>query len=289
MTAHARRAQPGVIIVGEGLPCGCHNGTTVLLTGASRAGHHRSCQAYKQARHAGSTNAGIQYGTGFSATASSQTPRAADSTADHGRLRPVHCGNALVVGIGTVTVWDCLSPFATEYLPPLHGRPLRCSLVIVAAKTNRGTVKQIVCVMNIGCTSRGTTIHVVCGDHFPLFIVSLPYVLLCALHLFLCVCVPSVRVRARRTALAVCACGGALCAAPVCFSLLHLCVCACALYSFFLRLLPFVFTFSAFCYCRFIYDARGVVLCLPLYWSHLLCAVASGLLPVVTVRWLCLL
>ncbi|RNC32253.1 mucin TcMUCII, partial [Trypanosoma cruzi] len=48
---------------------------------------------------------------------------------------------------------------------------------------------------------------------------------LCAALSCVCVCVPSVRGagttdRSRR----VCACGGALCAAPVCFSLLHLCV-----------------------------------------------------------------
>ncbi|RNE99140.1 hypothetical protein TcG_12087 [Trypanosoma cruzi] len=43
MRAHARRAQPGVIIVCEGLPCGCHNGATVFLTGASRTGRHRKC------------------------------------------------------------------------------------------------------------------------------------------------------------------------------------------------------------------------------------------------------
>ncbi|KAF8284810.1 hypothetical protein TcBrA4_0043570 [Trypanosoma cruzi] len=81
-----------------------------LLTGASRAGRHRKCQSCKQARHAGSTSAGIQYGTGFSSIASSQTPRAADSPTDHGRLRLIHCGNAPLLEIGTVTVWDCLSP-----------------------------------------------------------------------------------------------------------------------------------------------------------------------------------
>ncbi|KAF5219828.1 hypothetical protein ECC02_007153 [Trypanosoma cruzi] len=41
------------------------------------------------------------------------------------------------LGTGTATVWDCPSPhdgpFATEYLPLLYGRPLRYSLVIVAA------------------------------------------------------------------------------------------------------------------------------------------------------------
>ncbi|KAF8305678.1 hypothetical protein TcBrA4_0039430 [Trypanosoma cruzi] len=118
MRAHAGRAQPGVPIVCEGLPCGCHNGATVFLTGASRAGRHRSCQACQQARHAGSTNAGTRDGPGSYATASSRTPRAADSTTDHGKLRFIHCGHALSLGIWTVTVWDCPSPhhgpFATE-------------------------------------------------------------------------------------------------------------------------------------------------------------------------------
>ncbi|ESS63501.1 hypothetical protein TCDM_08649 [Trypanosoma cruzi Dm28c] len=55
-------------------------------------------------------NAGTRDGPGFSATASSRTPRAADSPTDHGRLRLIHCGNAPLLEIGTVTVWDCLSP-----------------------------------------------------------------------------------------------------------------------------------------------------------------------------------
>ncbi|RNE96033.1 mucin TcMUC, partial [Trypanosoma cruzi] len=138
MTAHARRFRPGVIIACEGLPCGCYNGFTVLLTGASRAGRHRSCQSCKQARHAGGTNAGIQYGPGFSSTASSQTPRAADSPTDHGRLRLIHCGNAPLLEIGTVTVCDCLSPhdgiLATFVRTALALLTLYCS----SKKTNRG-------------------------------------------------------------------------------------------------------------------------------------------------------
>ncbi|RNC52385.1 mucin TcMUC, partial [Trypanosoma cruzi] len=98
MRAHARRAHPGVPIVGEGLTCGCQNGATVFLAGASRAGRHRSCQACQQAGHAGSTSAGTRDGPGASATASYRIPRAADPTTDHGRLCLIHCGNALVVG-----------------------------------------------------------------------------------------------------------------------------------------------------------------------------------------------
>ncbi|KAF5216137.1 mucin TcMUC [Trypanosoma cruzi] len=59
MRAHARRAQPGIPIVGEDPPCGRHNDASVFLTGASRTGRHRKCQ---QARHAGSKNAGIRDG-----------------------------------------------------------------------------------------------------------------------------------------------------------------------------------------------------------------------------------
>ncbi|RNC51852.1 mucin TcMUC, partial [Trypanosoma cruzi] len=78
MTAHARRARPGVPIVGEGLNFACRNGSTVFLTDVLRAGCHRTRQAYQQTGHAGSTNAGIRDGPGPSATAASRTPRAAD-------------------------------------------------------------------------------------------------------------------------------------------------------------------------------------------------------------------
>ncbi|EKF27861.1 mucin-associated surface protein (MASP), putative, partial [Trypanosoma cruzi marinkellei] len=46
--------------------------------------------------------------------------------------------------------------------------------------------------MNIGCASRGPTIHVVCGDH-SLFRCYLDFLLLWVLHFLLRVCVPSVR------------------------------------------------------------------------------------------------
>ncbi|KAF5216077.1 hypothetical protein ECC02_011172 [Trypanosoma cruzi] len=193
MRAHAGRAQPGVIIVCEGLPCGCHNGATVFLTGASRAGRHRSCQACQQSRHAGSTNAGSRDGPGSSATASSQTPRAADPRRTTGDSASSTAGMPSSLGIWTATVCDCPSPhdgpFATEYLPLLYGRPLPYSLVIVAAYNQNRITSCFV--MNIGCTSRGPTIHVVCED--LLFYCYYAFVLLCALHLLLCVCAPSVR------------------------------------------------------------------------------------------------
>ncbi|KAF5215050.1 hypothetical protein ECC02_012288 [Trypanosoma cruzi] len=190
MRAHARRAQPGVIIVCEGLPCGCHNGATVFLTGASRAGRHRSCQACQQARHAGSTNAGTRDGPGFSATASSQTPRAADPRRTTGDSASSTAGMPLSLGTGTATVCDCPSPhdgpFATEYLPLLYGRPLRYSLVIVAAYNQNRITSCFV--MNIGCTSRGPTILLVCVD--LLFLLLLCFrVAVCAAPPRVCVCV----------------------------------------------------------------------------------------------------
>ncbi|RNC36881.1 hypothetical protein TcCL_Unassigned00119 [Trypanosoma cruzi] len=166
MRTHARRAQPGVIIVCEGLPCGCHNGATVFLTGASRTGCHRIRQACQQARHAGITTAGTRDGPGASATASSQTPRAADPRRATGDSASSTAGMPSSLGIWTATVCDCPSPhdgpFATEYLPLLYGRPLRYSLVIVAAYNQNRITSCFV--MIIGCTSRGPTIRVVCGD-----------------------------------------------------------------------------------------------------------------------------
>ncbi|RNC57540.1 hypothetical protein TcCL_ESM04847 [Trypanosoma cruzi] len=193
MRAHARRAQPGVIIVCEGLPCGCHNGATVFLTGASRAGRHRSCQACRKARHAGSTNAGTRDGPGSSATPSSETPRAADPRRTTGDCASSTAGMPSSLGIWTATVLDCPSPhdgqYETEYLPLLYGRPLPYSLVIVAAYNQNKITSCFV--VNIACASRGPTIHVVCGD--LLFYCYFAFVLLCALHLLLCVCAPSVR------------------------------------------------------------------------------------------------
>ncbi|KAF5214234.1 hypothetical protein ECC02_013186 [Trypanosoma cruzi] len=192
MRAHARRAQPGVIMVGEGLPCGCHNGATVFLTGASRAVRHRKCQACQQARHAGSTKAGTRDGPGSSATASSQTPRAADPRRTTGDCASSTAGMPSSLGTGTATVCDCPSPhdgpFATEYLPLLYGRPLRYSPVIVAAYNQNRITSCFV--MNIGCTSRGPTIHVVCGDLFFLLLLCFCVAVGAAPS---CVCVPSVR------------------------------------------------------------------------------------------------
>ncbi|EKF28907.1 hypothetical protein MOQ_007329 [Trypanosoma cruzi marinkellei] len=93
-TAHARRARPGVPILGEGLARGRRNGDTVFLIRALRAGRHLLRQACQQTRHAGSTNACVKEAPGSSATIPLQTSRAADPTADHGRLRFIRCWNA---------------------------------------------------------------------------------------------------------------------------------------------------------------------------------------------------
>ncbi|ESS62305.1 mucin TcMUCII [Trypanosoma cruzi Dm28c] len=76
-------------------------------------------------------------------------------------------------------------PRTTEYMPLLYGRPLRYSLVIVAAyKQNRITSCFVV---NIGCTSRGPTIRMVCGD-LSLFVLLLCFcVAVCAAPLLVCV------------------------------------------------------------------------------------------------------
>ncbi|ESS63005.1 hypothetical protein TCDM_09271 [Trypanosoma cruzi Dm28c] len=77
----------------------------------------------------------------------------------------------------------------TEYLPLLYGRPLRYSNFVLAAYNQNRITSCFV--MNIGRTSRGPTIRMVCGE--LLFGCYFAFVLLCALHLLLCVCAPSVR------------------------------------------------------------------------------------------------
>ncbi|ESS60528.1 hypothetical protein TCDM_11944 [Trypanosoma cruzi Dm28c] len=187
MRAHAGRAQPGVIIVCEGLPCGCHNGATVFLTGASRAGRHRSCQACQQARHAGSTNAGTRDGLGSSATASSRTPRAADSRRTTGNSAPSTAGMPSSLGTGTATVCDCPSPH-----DGIHAAFVRTALALLTRCCSSIQPKQDnkLLVVNIGCTSRGPTIHVVCGD--------LPFLLLLCFCVAVCAAPPLVCVRILR-------------------------------------------------------------------------------------------
>ncbi|RNC40207.1 hypothetical protein TcCL_NonESM10339, partial [Trypanosoma cruzi] len=93
-----------------GLTCGCHNGASVFLTGASRTGRHRKCQARRQVRHAGSTSAGTRDGPCPYATASSQTPRAADPTTDRSRRMCMRwslvCRSCLLLPLPSVC-WCC--------------------------------------------------------------------------------------------------------------------------------------------------------------------------------------
>ncbi|ESS55896.1 hypothetical protein TCDM_12609 [Trypanosoma cruzi Dm28c] len=183
MRAHAGRAQPGVIIVCEGLPCGCHNGATVFLTGASRAGRHRSCQACQQARHAGSTNAGTRDGPGSSATASSQTPRAADPRRTTRDSASSTAGMPSLLGTWTATVCDCPSPH-----DGILATFVRTALALLTRYCSSMQQKQ--------------DNKLLCDEywlHFPwtnnprgvrgslLFYCYFAFVLLCALHLLLCV------------------------------------------------------------------------------------------------------
>ncbi|EKG03749.1 trans-sialidase, putative, partial [Trypanosoma cruzi] len=94
------------------------------------------------------------------------------------------------LGIGNATAWEFPSPqddlFRTECSPLLYGRPLRYSLVIVTAYSK---IKATSCfAMNVGCTSRGPTIHVVCGDYSFLLLVLLCFcVAVCAAPSLVCV------------------------------------------------------------------------------------------------------
>ncbi|ESS61548.1 hypothetical protein TCDM_10857 [Trypanosoma cruzi Dm28c] len=100
----------------------------------------------------------------------------------------------LPLGIGNASAWECPSPhdgsFRTECSPLLYRRPLRYSLVIVTAYSKNNITSCFV--MNIGCASRGPTIHVVCGDLlFLLLLLLCLCVAVCAVPS--CVCALSVR------------------------------------------------------------------------------------------------
>ncbi|KAF5215356.1 hypothetical protein ECC02_011966 [Trypanosoma cruzi] len=188
MTAHARRARPGVPMVGEDLTCGCRSVATVFLTDSSRAGRHRKCQARQQTRHAGSTNAGTRDGTGPSATASSQTPRAADPSTDHGRLCLIHCGNAPVVGN-----WEC----DCVKLPRPARRPVCEGILAAFVRTALALLTRYFSSIQPKQDNK-----LLCDEYFlrfpwtsnsrgvrgsPFFNCYFPFVLLCALHFLVCV------------------------------------------------------------------------------------------------------
>ncbi|ESS62946.1 mucin TcMUC [Trypanosoma cruzi Dm28c] len=85
---------------------------------------------------------------------------------------------------------DCLGPPQPARRPVLDGILATLLLTALALLINCKSIqpnKTISCfVMNIGCTSRGPTIHMVCGD-LSFFHYYFDFVLLCALHLLLCV------------------------------------------------------------------------------------------------------
>ncbi|RNC32674.1 trans-sialidase, partial [Trypanosoma cruzi] len=85
------------------------------------------------------------------------------------------------LAIGNASVWECPSPhdgtFRTECLPLLYGRPLRYSLVIVTAYSKNRITSCFA--MNVGCSCRGPTNQVVCGD---LFLFSVTLLLCCCVR-----------------------------------------------------------------------------------------------------------
>ncbi|EKG00690.1 hypothetical protein TCSYLVIO_008349 [Trypanosoma cruzi] len=102
----------------------------------------------------------------------------------------------LPLGIGKATVLEFPSPhdgsFRTECFPFLCGRPLRYLLVIVTAYSKNNITSCFA--INIGCASRGPTIHVVCRDYSFLLLLLLCFcVAVCAAPPLVCVCAPSVR------------------------------------------------------------------------------------------------
>ncbi|KAH9584119.1 hypothetical protein LSM04_009608 [Trypanosoma melophagium] len=56
MNLHAKRANPGVPIIEEGLVCDYCSSTKIFLTSASRVGHCRKCAEYQRITHSYPTN-----------------------------------------------------------------------------------------------------------------------------------------------------------------------------------------------------------------------------------------
>ncbi|ESS55951.1 hypothetical protein TCDM_12550 [Trypanosoma cruzi Dm28c] len=190
MKAHARRTNSETPIVAEGLTCGFCDSSTVFPTGASRAIHYRKCQAYQRAKDGQRTSASSNDSRSPSATPLLQPHQPLSPRQSTGGPAAHAVGIPLPLGIGNATVWDCPSPhdgsFRTECSPLLYGRPSRYSLVIVTAYSKKNITSGFV--MNIGCTSRGPTIHVVCGDYSFLLLVLLCFcVAACAASPLVCV------------------------------------------------------------------------------------------------------
>ncbi|EKF28869.1 hypothetical protein MOQ_007367 [Trypanosoma cruzi marinkellei] len=120
-TGHARRAQLGVPMVGEGPACGRRNGDTVFLTGAFRAlrrrrAKHASRQDTQEAQTRALEKDQALPPPHHHRRRGLRIPRrtAGDFTSSTVGLPPS-------LGIGNATVWNCLGPhdglFGMERLP----------------------------------------------------------------------------------------------------------------------------------------------------------------------------
>ncbi|EKF98774.1 mucin TcMUCII, putative [Trypanosoma cruzi] len=104
---------------------------------------------------------------------------------DHGRLRLIHCGNAASLRIWTLSVLDCSSvhngPHATECLPLLYGEPLRYLLIPAREKQYKKLFRDGYWLRFPWTNNpRGVRRSFLLNCYFA-------FVLLCALHLLLCV------------------------------------------------------------------------------------------------------
>ncbi|EAN95972.1 hypothetical protein TcCL_ESM11688 [Trypanosoma cruzi] len=95
MKAHARRTNPGTPIF-EGLTCGFCDSSTVFLTGASRVGHYRKCQAYQQVKNKKRNSASSNDYHSPSATSLLQPQPTTEPPTVHGKLYRRCCGNVFV-------------------------------------------------------------------------------------------------------------------------------------------------------------------------------------------------
>ncbi|RNC39791.1 hypothetical protein TcCL_NonESM10807, partial [Trypanosoma cruzi] len=112
--AHARRTNPGTPIVAEGLTCGFCGSSTVSPTSASRAGHHRKCQAYQRAKNGQRTSAGSNDSRSPSATPLLQSPPAAEPRQSTGDRAAHAVGMPPSSATEHPTLWEHLSHDSTR-------------------------------------------------------------------------------------------------------------------------------------------------------------------------------
>ncbi|EKF37589.1 hypothetical protein MOQ_002216, partial [Trypanosoma cruzi marinkellei] len=157
MTAHARRAQPGVTMVGEGPTCGRRNGSTVFLTGAeepsmpagktrrkSKRGHSRRTRLFRHRIITDAAGCGSLDGPWET------------------QFHPLwECPRRWELGL---RLYGTASAHATARLGRNACHFLRTSLALLTdyCNTIQQREKQFAIMMNVGCASRGPTIHVVC-------------------------------------------------------------------------------------------------------------------------------